>query len=79
MSAAAVAAPVFQLDAESAEMTVEAFFAAYLERAKSQINDACDDAIDTMVDCYKQEREEVKNFLHQKKAEAAAKRKAGWA
>lgn len=58
-------------------MTVEEYLRDYLERMIERANDARDDALDAVSLLYKQLREEVQNCRHQKKAEQAAKTKAG--
>ena len=79
-AAAAALVPLsatFQLDERTRGMSVEEFLRDYLERAIGRANDAVDDAVDEVSLLNKQLREEIQNYRHQKRAEVAAKNKAG--
>ena len=67
----------FHLDERTSGMSVEEFLRDYLERAIGRANDAVDDAVDEVSLLNKQLREEIQNYRHQKRAEVAAKNKAG--
>jgi hypothetical protein len=58
-------------------MTVEGFLKDYLERMVAQATEHVDDAMDQLQLVYKQQREEIKNAVHQRRAEQAARHKAG--
>lgn len=70
-------AAVVELDDETGAMSVEAYLKHVLDKLTDKAREYTDDAIDELAATYKQHREEIRNMQHQKKAEQAAKNKAG--
>jgi hypothetical protein len=57
-------------------LTVEAWLRAHLERLVKAGEDVVDDAVDSLLLAHKQAREELRNWQHQRAAEAALKSRA---
>jgi hypothetical protein len=57
-------------------MTVQQFWNHYLENSKERMMAIADDLVDTIAIAHKQQREEIRNMQHSRKAQMIAKNKA---
>lgn len=58
-------------------MTVEQYMRHFLEQMEAEARDAVDEAIDAVSLRYKQQREELQEYRHQRRCEQVARHKAG--
>ena len=68
---------VIDLDDTTGAMTVEQYLQHRLAALTEKAQEFTDDAVDELTVVYKQNREEIRNMQHTKKAEQTAKNKAG--